>query len=204
MTVQSKGISNMSHRRFARRISAGLAAVGIALTGTAIGAGTASAKADAISIPSGPRNIGPVVHKHVDAFARHFASGGTFSLGTDVRDAKHNAGEQWFLVDTGQRVGEWPVVFVRSVRKINGHEYNLDTENTAASKLSPDAIGTSLHDGSATQQWVLEKLGDTYSLKNVSKLTPGYLGYDDNGGTGPKFRIALNGDRTDFELPAVS
>ncbi|MFG1661432.1 hypothetical protein ACGFIY_33625 [Micromonospora chersina] len=192
----------MSRALSARRFLAGIAAAAAAASGVALSAAPASAaplpftpifempKLDksviyriVVNTPdasSGTRNIG----------AQHFDSSGggsQFPLAVRPKDSYNPAGEQWKFEQARDKFGKPifdngnPVVFVVSNRLADGRTYAIDTEQIPfAIGGSGSVIGTSPLDRTATQQWLLVKLGDTFTLRNRSSFSPNLLSFDKN------------------------
>ncbi|MDG4831508.1 hypothetical protein O7627_19610 [Solwaraspora sp. WMMD1047] len=190
----------MSRTLSTRRLVAGIMAVVAAAGGVALSAAPAAAadqpftpistfpKLD-MSVPyrivvntpdqfSGTRNIG----------AQHFdtsGGGSIFALAVRPKDGYNPAGEQWLFRQVNDNLGNPitengnPVVFVVSNRLADGYRYVMDTENIPYTIEGPGGVvGTSPFDVSGTQQWVLSKVFDQFTLKNRSAHSPNYLSFD--------------------------
>lgn len=121
----------------------------------------------------------------VNIGAQHFATNGLFPLAARPKDSYNPAGEQWKFQRARDLSGKAitvngnPVVFVVSNRTINGGLYAMDTEQIPFAIGGPGSVvGTSPLDQSATQQWVLSKLGDRFTLLNRSMFSPNLLSFD--------------------------
>jgi hypothetical protein len=121
----------------------------------------------------------------VNIGAQHFATNGLFELGVRPKDSHNPAGEQWLferardLSGNGMTVNGNPVVHLVSNRVVNGGRYAMDTEQIPFAIEGPGSVvGTSPIDRSATQQWILAKVGSEFTLLNRSLHSPRLLSFD--------------------------